>query len=280
MNIKFCIQDLLMNREYKTDDKFIYHQYKNDENLSKRIAIYKYNSNKYKWFNWVFDKFQIKENIKILELGCGNGLLWSENINKLPDNIEITLTDISMGMLEEAKNKINNKNFSFKVIDAESIPYNDKYFDIIIANHMLYHVKDINNTLFEIRRTLKDNGLFFASTFGKKNMKELNTWINKFSLNVDYNPKKLSINFGKENGKSILNKYFKKVKFIEYFDELKIPETKPIIDYLESIEKTDKNKTDYSKLIDCLNKIIQKRKTIKIRKKMGIFVCGNFNTVF
>ena len=71
----------------------------------------------------------------------------------------------------------------------KSLPFSDNYFDIIIANHMLYHVKNINITLSEIRRVLKDTGLFFAATISKKNMKEIRHWIKKFSLNIDYNPK-------------------------------------------------------------------------------------------
>ncbi|MFA9376548.1 MAG: hypothetical protein ACERKZ_07320 [Lachnotalea sp.] len=47
----------------------------------------------------MFQKLNIKSGRKILELGCGNGLLWKEFINKLPENLDILLTDYSEGML-------------------------------------------------------------------------------------------------------------------------------------------------------------------------------------
>jgi len=260
-----------MNRDYKTDPEYIHQQYKNDSNLLKRMKIHRYNTNKYKWFNWIFDKFQIGDNFKILELGCGNGALWYENISKIPNNVEIVLSDVSEGMLEEAKDKLANNKFNFKVINAESIPYNDKYFDIIIANHMLYHVKDIDKALSDIKRTLKDDGVLLASTIGKDNMKELKSWVKKYSLNIDYMDK-LACNFGVENGRSILSKYFSKIRYFNYNDSLKIPDIQPIIDYYESMNKTDDDITDYGKLNEYLSIILKRRNFINVRKKMGVFI--------
>jgi ubiquinone/menaquinone biosynthesis C-methylase UbiE len=259
--------------QYKTDNNYILTQYKTDKNLSKRIQIHQYNTNKYKWFNWVYDKMDVENGMKILEVGCGNGLLWFENTGVLPDDVEIILSDISQGMIDKAKTKINNKNFKFEVFDSNKIPYNDKYFDIIIANHMLYHVKNISSTMSEIKRTLKDDGRLFASTNGKKNMNELEKWKNKFSINVDYNPGKLYKNFGIENGKSILTKHFKKIKFIEYIDGLEISDINSIINYYESLRKSDQ-KTDYTAFISYLENKIKKDKLIKITKKIGMFIAS------
>ncbi len=110
-----------------------------------------------------------KSTIKILELGCGDATLWNKNFHLIPPNWEITLTDFSEGMLKDAKKNLGEKSskFNFKIVNAESIPFKDESFDVVIANHMLYHVSNINIALQEINRVLKSKGILFASTVGK-----------------------------------------------------------------------------------------------------------------
>ena len=59
------------------------------------------------------------------------------------------------------------RNFKFKEMDAQSIPYEDGMFDAVIANHMLYHVPDRMKTIAEIKRVLKWGGRFIATTCGQ-----------------------------------------------------------------------------------------------------------------
>ena len=40
-------------------------------------------------------------------------------------------------------------------IDIQDIPYEDDSFNIVIANHMLYHVSNVNKAIEEVYRVLK-----------------------------------------------------------------------------------------------------------------------------
>ena len=74
-------------------------QFSNDKNLAMRIDFYKkYTTNKYKFADWLFDKYEFKENFSILELGCGNGSHWEGKIEKLPIGCKLILSDFSDGM--------------------------------------------------------------------------------------------------------------------------------------------------------------------------------------
>ena len=53
------------------------------------------------------------------------------------------------------------ENVSFEKIDIQSIPFEDNSFDMIIANHMLFHVPDLNKALLEVKRVLKERGYFY-----------------------------------------------------------------------------------------------------------------------
>ncbi len=98
-------------------------QYKNATNISARIRLHRdYSVNKEGWFPWLFSNLHLKPGMKVLELGTGNGALWSQNINKVPADVNIVLSDISEGMLADAKIEIGeNSEFQYAVIDAQSI---------------------------------------------------------------------------------------------------------------------------------------------------------------
>ena len=126
-------------------------QYKDSSNLDARVAIHqRFSTNSYGWFNWVFDALsKLPADAKILELGCGPGYLWKENISRIPAGWRITLSDLSSGMLDAAWRNlvVTGRAFKFEEIDAQSIPYPDETFDAVIANHMLYHVPDRRKAL-------------------------------------------------------------------------------------------------------------------------------------
>ena len=46
-------------------------------------------------------------------------------------------------------------NVSFQQIDIQDINFPDETFDVIIANHMLYHIPDLQKALYEVKRVLK-----------------------------------------------------------------------------------------------------------------------------
>jgi tRNA G46 methylase TrmB len=62
-------------------------QYKNTSNLNARIYLQeKFSTNPQKWHHWVFDRFVLPSEAEILELGCGSGKLWVENLKRIPSS--------------------------------------------------------------------------------------------------------------------------------------------------------------------------------------------------
>lgn len=211
-------------------------QYKNATNISARIRLhYDYSVNKEGWFPWLFSNLHLKSGMKVLELGAGNGALWSQNIDKVPAGVNIILSDISEGMLADAKNEISNKpEFQYAVIDAKKIPFADNTFDLVIANHMLFYCDDISKALSEIRRVLKPDASLVCSTYSKRHMREITDLVQSFNSNIVLSSTNLYERFGLDNGKQILSKFFSDVTCKKYHDAIEIPESTPIISYILS----------------------------------------------
>ena len=109
-------------------EKSLKNQYQNATNISSRINLHSlYSQNKQGWFPWIFEQCRISPGLRILELGCGDGTLWTDNLSLLPEDISITLSDISSGMLRDARRAIGSSDtrFAFRAFDCRKIPCKD-----------------------------------------------------------------------------------------------------------------------------------------------------------
>ncbi|MBN1964831.1 MAG: class I SAM-dependent methyltransferase, partial [Anaerolineae bacterium] len=163
-------------------------QYKDSRNLGARAGLHQgFSTNTYGWQRWVFDQLEnlppdAHARARVVELGCGPGWLWRENVNRVPAGWHVTLTDLSPGMIAEAQAALadSGRAFAFDVVDAQSLPYDDAALDAVVANHMLYHVPDRHRALAEIARALKPGGRLIAATNGAAHMQELFDLIGRF----------------------------------------------------------------------------------------------------
>ena len=65
-------------------------QYKNATNIAARIQLHRdYSVNHEGWFPWLFKNLHLQSGMKVLEVGSGNGSLWSQNITKIPQDISV-----------------------------------------------------------------------------------------------------------------------------------------------------------------------------------------------
>ncbi|MHB9926046.1 MerR family transcriptional regulator [Clostridium botulinum] len=289
-------------------DKNWTQQYENASNLRARIAIHElFSTNKEGWMPWFFKELKhelsrissncqnyneninneniselsnldLKQsNIKILELGCGDASFWNKNFNNIPLNWEITLTDFSEGMLKDAKKNLREtrSRFNFKIVNAEKIPFEEESFDVVIANHMLYHVPNINKALKEINRVLKSEGILFTSTVGKNHMKEIRQIISTFNIyNLTSESWEITDSFQLENGLKIVSEYFNMVELKRYKDNLKVTDPVYILDYIFSMpgnNKVNLSSKDLKKIYDYLEDNIKEKENIYITKDTGYF---------
>lgn len=94
---------------------------------------------------------------RLLEVGCGAG----EHTNYLQirnPQAEVYGLDISPENIKKCEaSKVSCKT-TFKISQAEKIPFDDGFFDEVYCFEVLEHVSDFNQSLGEIKRVLKPNG--------------------------------------------------------------------------------------------------------------------------
>jgi len=105
------------------------------------------------------------KNIKILDIGCGGGLL-SEPMCRLGASmvgIDASKKNIEVAKLHAKKSKLK---IDYKVASPEKLKMKVK-FDVILNMEIIEHVEDINFFIKESSKLLRKNGIMFVATLNK-----------------------------------------------------------------------------------------------------------------
>lgn len=124
-------------------------------------------------FRWLFairdvviSKADIKKADKIIDIGCGSGLLGFGVIEKFKDDVEIIFSDKFEDCLEECKKLLGKCDVKYKASflqsDCLDIKLPDCSVDKAMTRSVLVHIVDKQKAINEICRILKKDGIYSA----------------------------------------------------------------------------------------------------------------------
>lgn len=251
---------------------------RNPAGLNSRIEFYKeYGEKPENWYPWISQQINIAEDDVVLELGCGSGKLWEEGDWSLESYENIYLSDVSDEMLRKARNNLHNTspNISYMQIDTHHIPFDDNKFDVIIANHVLHIVDDLEKSLQEIRRVLTDDGALYTTTKSYGNMEGIDQAISRAGVSDSINQVS---QFALEHAGASLKGYFSDVQKNTFREIIQIEEIAPIVSFIET--KLNLTTSERENLIEHLQKELKRSKApsnplepplLTFQKRMGLY---------
>ena len=217
-----------------------FHQYRAADNLQARLALLnQWSPDPRRWYRWIFAHLQLPPRISrpaILEVGCGLGNLWQDNLDRLPPEWDILLSDFSAGMLVQTQCNLSawRQRFRYALLDVQAAPFADAQFDLVIANHTFHHVPDRPKALAEIQRILKPHGRLYASAVGQHHLHELAMLVKRFDPQYTLWNGWPMVSFNKENGWEQIAPWFSRVSLHHYAETLVVPTAEPIAGYVLS----------------------------------------------
>ncbi|WP_164887284.1 SDR family NAD(P)-dependent oxidoreductase [Hahella sp. KA22] len=100
--------------------------------------------------------------LRIIEIGAGTGSTTQFVLPQLtPDNVSYTFTDLSFAFLNKARRRFADYPFvEYKICNIEKPPAFEEPFDVVIATNVIHATSDLPETLRQVRRLLRDDGVF------------------------------------------------------------------------------------------------------------------------
>jgi len=211
-------------------------QYVNDNNLRIRQEIHAtYTVPKIDYNEWVLDSLTWHGGERVLDVGSGTGNYYNLLQERVP-NLQYVGIDLSPGMLGKHPSQR-----TVSQADAQKLPFADNTFDVLMANHMMYHLNDIDEAIVEFRRVLKPEGVLMVATNSVQTMPELQVLMRRAILLLTRSggtqvkpPTPASNLFALENGCRQLARHFYAVMRNDLPSKLVFPEIDPLMQYLES----------------------------------------------
>jgi ubiquinone/menaquinone biosynthesis C-methylase UbiE len=105
-------------------------------------------------------RLQVPPTPAVLDVGCGTGVNLVEAARSFSPTRLLCGIDISPGMAEVARAKMAQLGLPAQITvgDAESLPYPDRTFDLVICNSVLHWFRDRGAALREMARVLRPGG--------------------------------------------------------------------------------------------------------------------------
>jgi SAM-dependent methyltransferase len=212
----------------------------------------------------------LRSDERTLEVGCGTGEFWHDSGLNPATVGKVAFTDVSPGMVRHARERLGGA-FDYAVAATDALPFTTASVDLVIANHMLYHVDDRATAIRELRRVLRESGGLFAATNGLGHLAELDDLVQKAGGGGrGVRPAFWRRGFSLENGEAQLRSSFGTVETYLYDDSLAVTDAGAILAHLGS----------YMDLATeaqmCIRSIVDDEishfGTFRIHKNVGLFV--------
>jgi hypothetical protein len=178
-DIGYFKKNINMNRKIKRSikNKLIawslgYEYYDGDR--SNGYGGFRYDGRWIKFLPKIIKKYNLSNKSKILDLGCKKGFIMKD--------FRFLLPRCEVRGIEDHEYPVKNaeKNIQQKILlsDYYTIPFNDKYFDFIIAFSSIYkyNLKDVIKTIIEIKRVSKKSLITVAAYSNNTEKKLFEDW--------------------------------------------------------------------------------------------------------
>lgn len=251
-------------------------------NHSKRTYDFIMDHGRNDLYPFEFDHLDLESGMKVLDVGCGYGMIWQHSWAKIPEDTEVTMLDIHKGVLdrfqqfkrENADSLAAGTVFDSRVENADDMALTESYDRIIMA-YLWKYLKDQRGTLEKLYRALKPGGMVLVVNGIGKNLMDMDEIY--FGCTGDYcleQRYEVAMNQAKEL-EDALKSQFDRVEPVEFDNVLEF--TRPLDLYrflMDSYhELSDEMKKQGIGFVNALRKYMEQQGTVRINTRAMLYRC-------
>lgn len=207
----------------------------------------------------------------MLELGCGTGAFWEHNLDRVPADWDITISDWQDDMVAAARDRLDGRHpgFAFAKLDANAITRADGCFDTVLSFHLGMSPGD---RCAEMQRVLRPGGLFYMSTVGEAYLCEMAELVHRFDPRADFWGLFPREPFYLENGAEQLAPFYAEIQSHRYANKLAIDQPEPIVDFVRTTNGRSILEEGEEDFLRFLAAEIAARGRIEVSHDYGLFI--------
>lgn len=248
-------------------------QYGDGTKLDVRTSLHRtYSSSPVLFPDFEAGLIEWSENAAVLECGSGTGRFWENAL--VPRSVSIVVSDLSPGMVDEAAERARANGFSRVVgreCDVQALPFEDESFDVVIANHMLYHVPDPGRAITELARVMRTDGVLIAGTNARGHMRQINEAIAEV---FGSHGEQLDQVFGLDTGEARLREQFSSICWHAFDNDLVVDDPAAVVAYGLSFppgeSASELEEEQFAEAVD--RRFVGG--VLRIHTRAGVFVCS------
>jgi ubiquinone/menaquinone biosynthesis C-methylase UbiE len=217
---------------------------------------------------WMLEVLPLKQDMVILDIGCGAGKQCFSYLAHLSGKADITGGDVSEELLSRAKeeNKKLGNRVHFQGLDFNGeFPFPDDKFDLVSCSFAIYYAENIPFTIKEMHRVIKPGGHLFTTGPMPEN-KQLFYDIIREATGKEIPPMPGSSRYGSEILDAVKAE-FSSVDVLIFENPLTFPSVEPFLAYTRASLSEDRllwnaffqSKEDFEKIMGDIRKVSEDR---------------------
>lgn len=121
------------------------------------------------WKRFTIGRANVQAGMRVLDIAGGTGDLTLAHAKRAGATGEVWHTDINYAMLSEGRKRLENAGYILPTVvcDAEKLPFEDNYFDVVTVAFGLRNMTHKDQALSEMYRVLKPSGKLLVLEFSK-----------------------------------------------------------------------------------------------------------------
>lgn len=217
-------------------------QYRTPDNLMSRVGLYDRFLQGLSLQDMRLDQAKFEPGSSVIDFGCGNALIWSRAMERgeMPD--DLTLVDLSAGMLAAAKTALGDAAATLIEHDLTLPLELERQFDTACAYHMLYHLAKPFDAMDEMLRHIKTGGRGIIHLNASGHLAVLRKLVSGFEGDALTSDAFIQGEPSPEAAMDHWRANFATCECVDVIQDLHVTESGPLLAYILSIETLHGNR--------------------------------------